>query len=113
MPADASSVTCPHYSNFSQAVGTAGLLDTHLFATEMLIELARGISEQLGCRLSATWDRRRGCVDSEVGPAVRIRFPPPGSLQTLGPARDEQFRNPVHGVSLSKDGLVYVSDRHR
>jgi len=24
---------------------------------------------------------------------------------------DTQFRNPIHGVSLSKDGLVYVSDR--
>ena len=24
---------------------------------------------------------------------------------------DTQFRNPVHGVSFSKDGLVYVSDR--
>ena len=49
-------------------------------ATEMLIELARGISKQLGCRRSATWGRCRGCVDSEVGPAVRIRFPPAASL---------------------------------
>jgi hypothetical protein len=24
--------------------------------------------------------RCRGCADSEVGPAVRIRFPPPASL---------------------------------
>jgi hypothetical protein len=27
-----------------------------------------------------------GCADSEVGPAVRIRFPPAASLQTLGPS---------------------------
>src|SRR3954447_15923387 len=52
-------------------------------ATEMLIELARGISKQLGCWRSATWGRCRGCVDSEVGPAVRIRFPPAaGQLRT-------------------------------
>jgi hypothetical protein len=48
-------------------------------ATEMMIELARGISKQLGCWRSATWDRCRGCVASEVGPAVRIRFPPAAS----------------------------------
>src|SRR5205807_8470677 len=54
-------------------------------ATEMLIELARGISNQLGCWRSATWGRCRGCVDSEVGPAVRIRFPPAASQQrTVG-----------------------------
>ena len=36
-------------------------------ATEMLIELARGISKQLGCWRSATWGRCRGCAYSESG----------------------------------------------
>jgi hypothetical protein len=48
-------------------------------ATEMLIELARGISN--ATRMLAVGDigRCRGCADSEVGPAVRIRFPPAAS----------------------------------
>jgi hypothetical protein len=61
-------------------------------ATKMLIELARGISKQLGCRRSAPWDRRRSCVDSEVGPAVRIRFPPAASLvRTRHPLAAERW----------------------
>jgi hypothetical protein len=43
---------------------------------------------QLGCWRSATSGRCRGCTDSEVGPAVRIRFPPATSPQTFGPARE-------------------------
>src|SRR5690348_4219870 len=54
-------------------------------ATEMLIELARGISKQLGCWRSAICGRCGGCVDSEVGPAVRIRFPPPASHKRTRP----------------------------
>jgi len=35
----------------------------------------------------------------------------PAPAYTPGGAPDSDFRNPVHYVSLSKDGLVYVSDR--
>ena len=34
----------------------------------------------------------------------------PGPYDPEAP-RDQQFRNPVHAVRLSRDGLVYVADR--
>jgi hypothetical protein len=48
-------------------------------ATEMLIQWQEGLVMQLGCWRSATSGRCRGCANSEVGPAVRIRFPPAAS----------------------------------
>src|SRR5438046_1835972 len=57
----------------------------------MLIELARGIGKQLGCWRSAKCGRCGGCVDSEVGQAVRTRFPPAASQErTLGSGRNHR-----------------------
>jgi hypothetical protein len=38
--------------------------------------------------------RCRGDVDSEVGPAVRIRFPPAASLRTIGPSAADGPKTP-------------------
>jgi hypothetical protein len=54
-------------------------------ATEMLIKLARGITNATRMLGIGDIGRCRGCADSEVGPAVRIRFPPP----------DESGANPM------------------
>jgi hypothetical protein len=79
-------------------------------ATEMLIQRQEGLVMQLGCWRSATSGRCRGCADSEVGPAVRIRFPPAASQQrTRSPknscimdAISPRTRGAVHGEPWSR-----------
>ena len=63
-------------------------------------------------------NRRVIVYDSETGAFKRLwgaygNHPndvDPGSYNPAAPA-DQQFRNPVHCVHISKDGLVYVCDR--
>ena len=63
-------------------------------------------------------NRRVIVFDSETGAFKRLwgayGHPPndvdPGTYNPAG-AEDQQFRNPVHCVHISRDGLVYVCDR--
>jgi hypothetical protein len=65
-------------------------------ATEMLIELARGITNPTRMLGLATSGRCRGCADSEVGPAVRILLPPAESHErTSGRVAAQYSSTPI------------------
>jgi hypothetical protein len=68
----------------------------------------RGYSHPLG---GATTDFASAGAEAKIGDVVEI-----GLTVLIGPYSpsapvDQQFRNPVHCVHLSNDGLVYVCDR--